>query len=48
MTDDLGVLKKILEEGEGTLTANEGAAVTSKYSELCAGYVFSLGGNKYR
>lgn len=32
VTDDLGVLKKILEEGEGTLTANEGAAVTIRYT----------------
>lgn len=34
VTGDLGVLKKIVKEGEGTLTANEGAAVTSKYAEF--------------
>lgn len=32
VTGDLGVLKKILKEGEGTLTANEGAAVTIRYT----------------
>ncbi|KAF3667525.1 putative serine carboxypeptidase-like 18-like [Capsicum annuum] len=32
LTGDLGVLKKILKEGEGTLTANEGAAVTIRYT----------------
>lgn len=32
VTGDLGVLKKILKEGEGTLTADEGAAVTIRYT----------------
>ncbi|XP_016455639.1 peptidyl-prolyl cis-trans isomerase FKBP62 isoform X2 [Nicotiana tabacum] len=32
VTGDLGVLKKIVKEGEGTLTANEGAAVTIRYT----------------
>ncbi|XP_060199316.1 peptidyl-prolyl cis-trans isomerase FKBP62-like isoform X1 [Lycium barbarum] len=32
VTGDLGVLKKILKEGEGTLTANEGASVTIRYT----------------
>ncbi|OIT29292.1 PREDICTED: peptidyl-prolyl cis-trans isomerase FKBP62-like [Nicotiana attenuata] len=32
VTGDLGVLKKILKEGEGTLTANEGATVTIRYT----------------
>lgn len=32
VTCDLGVLKKILKEGEGTLTADEGAAVTIRYT----------------
>lgn len=31
VTDDSKVIKKILREGEGTLTANEGAAVTGEY-----------------
>lgn len=43
VTGDLGVLKKILKEGEGTLTADEGAAVTSKYLELCACYLLAVG-----
>lgn len=48
MTCDLGVLKKILKEGEGTLTADEGAAVTSKYLEVCACYLLALEEIKYR
>ncbi|XP_059279447.1 70 kDa peptidyl-prolyl isomerase-like isoform X2 [Lycium ferocissimum] len=32
VTGDLGVLKKILKEGEGALTANEGASVTIRYT----------------
>jgi len=32
VTGDGKVLKKILKEGEGAFTANEGAAVTSKHS----------------
>ncbi|XP_042493598.1 70 kDa peptidyl-prolyl isomerase-like isoform X1 [Macadamia integrifolia] len=32
ITGDAKVLKKILKEGEGTMTANEGAAVTVKYT----------------
>lgn len=32
VTGDLGVLKKILKEGEGLLTASEGAAVTIRYT----------------
>lgn len=32
VTGDNKVLKKILKEGEGAFTANEGAAVTGKYS----------------
>lgn len=31
VTGDLKVKKKVLKEGEGTVTANEGATVTSKY-----------------
>lgn len=31
ITGDSKVLKKILQEGEGTITANEGASVTGKY-----------------
>lgn len=31
VTGDMKVKKKILKEGEGVLTANEGASVTSKY-----------------
>lgn len=30
ITDDSKVTKKVLKEGEGTITANEGATVTSK------------------
>lgn len=35
VTGDLKVKKKILKEGEGTVTANEGATVTSKYLRSC-------------
>lgn len=42
VTGDSKVLKKILKEGEGAFTANEGAAVTGKYSyswfDFCKGY----------
>lgn len=31
VTGDLKVTKKVLKEGEGTVTANEGATVSSKY-----------------
>ncbi|CAH9119388.1 unnamed protein product [Cuscuta epithymum] len=34
VTGNLGVLKKILKEGEGTQTANEGAAVSIRYSAM--------------
>ena len=34
VTGDFKVMKKILKEGEGALTANEGASVTSKYSRI--------------
>ncbi|KAF7140388.1 hypothetical protein RHSIM_Rhsim06G0063300 [Rhododendron simsii] len=34
VTDDSKVLKKILREGEGTLTANEGAVVTVRYTAM--------------
>lgn len=34
VTGDSKVFKKILQEGEGTLTANEGAAVTIKYKAM--------------
>jgi len=34
VTGDAKVFKKILEEGEGSLVANEGATVTSKYSDI--------------
>lgn len=34
VTDDSKVMKKILKEGEGTLTANDGAAVTIRYTAM--------------
>lgn len=38
VTGNLGVLKKILKEGEGAHTANEGAAVSSKCLALLPQY----------
>ena len=34
VTGDAKVFKKIMKEGEGSLVANEGATVTSKYSDI--------------
>lgn len=34
ITGDLKVKKKVLKEGEGIVTANEGASVTSKYFKM--------------
>lgn len=34
ITGDAKVLKKILKEGEGAWTANEGASVTGKFIEM--------------
>lgn len=34
VTGDAKVFKKILKEGEGSLVANEGVTVTSKYSDI--------------
>lgn len=34
VTGDAKVLKKILKEGEGAWTANEGASVTGKFIEM--------------
>lgn len=31
VTGDLKVTKKVMKEGEGSVTANEGASVSSKY-----------------
>lgn len=42
ITGDLKVKKKVLKEGEGTVTANEGAAVTSKYLKFCWSFKFFL------
>lgn len=39
ITGDSKVLKKILKEGEGAVIPNEGATVTSKYSDA---YVINL------
>lgn len=39
VTGDSKVLKKILKEGEGSLTANEGAAVTSKKTQNILHYL---------
>ncbi|KAH7849821.1 hypothetical protein Vadar_023470 [Vaccinium darrowii] len=45
VTDDSKVIKKILREGEGTLTANEGAAVTVRFTaKLEDGTVFEKKG----
>lgn len=43
VTGNLGVLKKILKEGEGAHTANEGAAVSSKCLALLQCSPFSVG-----
>ncbi|KAL6995332.1 peptidylprolyl isomerase, partial [Sarracenia purpurea var. burkii] len=45
ITGDYKVIKKILKEGEGTLTANEGAAVTIRYTAMLEdGIVFEKKG----